>query len=99
MNNKKNRKIGKKTTRSMLGLSHFKFLQKLKFKCIEYQRNLIITSEEYTSKTCGNCGTINNKLGSSKTFKCNKCNVVIDRDINGARNILIKYLTGLDTTL
>ena len=99
MSNKTNRKISKKTTRNMLGLSHFKFLEKLKFKCLEYQRNLIITSEEYTSKTCGNCGTINNKLGGSKVFKCDKCKVVIDRDMNGARNILIKYLTGLDTTL
>jgi putative transposase len=99
MSNKKNRKINKKTTRNMLGLCHFKFLEKLKFKCNEYQRNLIIVSEEYTSKTCGNCGKINDKLGGSKTFNCNKCNVSIDRDINGARNILIKYLTGLDTTL
>ena len=99
MSNRKNRKINKTTTRNMLGLSHYKFLQKLEFKCKEYQRNLIITSEEYTSKTCGNCGLINQKPGGSKTFNCNKCNVTIDRDINGARNILIKYLTGLDTTL
>ena len=94
MSNCSNRKIGKKTTRNMLGLSHFKFLEKLKFKCLEYQRNLIITSEEYTSKTCGNCGTINQKLGSSKIFNCDHCKVTIDRDINGDRNILIKYLTG-----
>lgn len=99
MSNKNNRKIGKKTTRNMLDLSHYKFLEKLKFKCLEYQRNLIIVSEEYTSKTCGNCGTINNKLRGSKVFKCDKCKVVIDRDMNGARNILVKYLTGLDTTL
>lgn len=99
MSSKKNRNIGKTTTRNMLCLSHFSFLQKLKFKCIEYQRNLIITSEEYTSKTCGKCGTLNQNLGSSKTFKCGICEVTIDRDINGARNILLKYLTGLDTTL
>ena len=99
MSNCTGRKINKTTTRNMLGLSHFKFLQKLEFKCKEYQRNLIITSEEYTSKTCGKCGTLNQTLGGSKTFNCNKCNVTIDRDMNGARNILIKYLTGLDTTL
>lgn len=64
MSNKNNRKINSKTTRHMIGLSHFKFLEKLKFKCLEYQRNLIITSEEYTSKTCGKCGNINDNLGS-----------------------------------
>jgi putative transposase len=88
----KTRKIGKRTVREMLGLSHFSFLQKLKFKCSEYNRKLIITTEEYTSKTCGNCGELNQKLGSSKVFHCRKCNLHIDRDLNGARNILIKYL-------
>ena len=81
----------------MLSLGHFKFLEKLKFKCKEFQRNLIITSEEHTSKTCGNCGIVNYNLGSKHLFKCSSCEVKIDRDINGARNILIKYLTGLDT--
>ena len=98
MSAKENRNISKRTVRDMLGLSHFKFLEKLKYKCVEYQRNLHIVSEEYTSKTCGNCGTINDSLGSSKTFNCEKCSITIDRDINGARNILLKYLTGLDTT-
>ena len=92
------RNISKGIVRSMLGLSHFKFLEKLRFKCKEYQRNLIIVTEEYTSKTCGGCGWLHNTLGSNKTFNCNKCDITIDRDINGARNILLKYLTGLDTT-
>lgn len=40
-----------------------------------------------SSKTCSRCGTINNKLGTSETFKC-KCGLVIDRDLNAAQNIL-----------
>lgn len=47
-------------------------------------------TEEYTSKTCGNCGELNEKLGSNKTFECQKCKIVIDRDCNGCRNILLK---------
>ena len=89
---KKDRKLHKSTVKDMLKLSHSKFLEKLKFKCEEYQRNLIICSEEYTSKTCGKCGLINKKLGSSKRFECDKCKIKIDRDINGARNILLKNL-------
>lgn len=94
MSKKSSRNIHKTTVRSMFNLSHFKFLEKLKFKCKEYQRNLIISSEEYTSKTCGNCGNLNNNLGGSENYKCSKCNNLLDRDINAARNILIKYFTG-----
>ena len=50
---------------------------------------MIVNTEEYTSKTCGVCGTINN-VGSKEVFTCSKCNLVIDRDINGTRNIYIK---------
>jgi transposase len=50
-----------------------------------------LVSEEYTSKTCGGCGSLN-CVGGSKEYKC-ECGVDIDRDMNGARNILIKSLT------
>lgn len=92
MAKKDNRKINRKTTRHLLGLSHFSFLEKLKYKCDEYQRKLIIVTEEYTSKTCGWCGVLKHNLGGSKTFNCDGCNTVIDRDLNGARNILLKSL-------
>ena len=90
---KKKRNIVKSTVKKMLSLGHYKFIEKLKFKCKEYQRNLIIETEEYTSQTCGVCGKLNKKLGGSKTFNCPSCDIKIDRDINGARNILIKYFS------
>lgn len=88
------RKINSKTARSMCTLSHYSFLQRLRYKSHEYPHcNLIETTEEYTSKTCGSCGYIDRKLGSKKEYKCSLCKVRIDRDANGARNILLKYLT------
>lgn len=44
-------------------------------------------NESFTSKTCSKCGTMNNDLGSQKIYKCSECKVIMDRDINGARNI------------
>ena len=54
---------------------------------------VVICTEEYTSKTCGFCGYIHKKLGGSKVFCCPQCKTNLDRDINGARNILLRYLT------
>ena len=34
-----------------------------------------------------------NNVGKSEIYNCFKCKTVIDRDINGARNIAIKRLS------
>ncbi len=86
--------LNRKTKSAMSMLSHYQFLEKLKMKCKEYQRRLILVSEAYTSKTCSNCGNVNRELGGKKIYECKKCGVEIDRDINGARNILYR---GIDT--
>ena len=87
---KRKRNINSKITRSMLTLSHYSFKKKLEHKCKIYKRRLIVTSEAFTSKTCGVCGNVNKNLGSKKILKCQKCNIEIDRDYNGARNILLR---------
>ncbi|MFK0729908.1 MAG: zinc ribbon domain-containing protein [Gloeotrichia echinulata IR180] len=46
----------------------------------------------FASKTCGNCGHINYKLGGKKVFKCPHCGSQMNRDVNGARNILLRAL-------
>ena len=97
--------IGKLSTRSILrqqmnplmkniiqSLSFYKFLTRLKYKCLSKNINLHIVNEYYTSMTCTNCGWCKKKSDSSKRFYCKKCKLSIDRDINGARNILIKCL-------
>ena len=81
MTNKDSRNIGKETTRGILGLSHYSFRQKLIYQATKQKNLVIITGESYTSKT------------SKKTFDCLKCKKKIDKDYNGARNILIRTLT------
>lgn len=88
------RRIGSKTARQMLTWSHYRFQQRLLNKTREYRNSqVIICDEHYTSKTCGRCGELHEKLGSNKTFHCPHCGVTMDRDVNGARNILLRYLT------
>ena len=97
---KENRTISKTTVKDMYCLSHFKFREKLKHKARQMNRRLIIINEAYTSKTCTSCGNIKDLKGE-KIYKCDNCNLVIDRDINGARNIYLKTLnkfSGYDTS-
>src|SRR2546421_12373077 len=70
--------------------SHYHFQRHLIHKVREHPWcQVVICTEEYTSKTCGFCGYIHKKLGGSKEFCCPQCKINLDRDINGARNILL----------
>lgn len=51
---------------------------------------VVIQDEAFTSKTCAACGSKKKKLGSSVMFKCDFCTYSTHRDINGARNIILK---------
>ena len=91
MCNRAGRRISKKTARAMMTWSHFRFKELLKSKALERDGSIVVdVTEAYTSKTCSCCGIINTKLGSSKVFKCRNCSTTMDRDVNGARNILFK---------
>ena len=70
-------------------LGHYKFRQHLLNKCKEYGCQISVKSEEYTSKCCGNCGILSEKY-KNRIKECSSCGKKIHRDINGARNILLK---------
>lgn len=87
-----NRKLNKNSARRLNILSHYKFRQILEHHASKNQASVNVVSEAWTSKTCGCCGFINSQLGSKKLFTCPHCGLVIDRDVNGARNIFIRTL-------
>jgi putative transposase len=87
------RKIGRKTAGSAMRLAHYKFRNFLLHKASEIGTKVELCDEQYTSKTCGICGVLNETLGASKTFTCAACGFTADRDHNAARNILLRYLT------
>lgn len=67
----------------------FEFSERLKNKCLEYGCILIRSNEAYTSKTNSFNGEVFN-VGSRKRFKYD--GIHVDRDINGARNILLRAM-------
>jgi transposase len=91
-------RMRKKQKSRMAILGHCSFVEKLLQKQREYPScNVKVVTEAYTSKTCTNCGNLKYNLGGSKTYWCKKCDIKIDRDVNGARNILLKYFFSTQT--
>lgn len=70
-------------------LSHYKFRQHLLNKAEEYGCTVKIVTEEFTSKCCSNCGILSDNYNYRLKI-CPNCDLKIDRDLNGSRNILIK---------
>jgi len=86
--------LSRKVKNKMRMLCHCSFIDRLLMKS-EFVQNkkVIVPTEEFTSKTCCNCGRLNQTLGMSKTFKCQNCKKEFDRDANGAINILLKTIS------
>lgn len=68
----------------------FDFKQRLSYKCNLTKTNFILVDEAYTSKTCSCCGNYNDKLGGDSVYNCSKCKMIMDRDINSCRDMMIK---------
>lgn len=90
ISNKKTSNISKMTKRIGAELSFYKYRQRLSYKCKINNCNCIVVNEKYTSKMCSSCGHYKEDLGSNKEYSCNKCKTIIDRDVNGCRNICLK---------
>ena len=87
---KSKRKLSKKVVRSMSCFRFFEFKERLKLKCRENGITFIESSEAFTSRTNSFTGELIKNLGSKEKFKFD--NIFVDRDINGARNILIRAM-------
>jgi transposase len=88
--------LSDKVKKSLLAMAHFKFRKCLESKAQMREGKLVhLMQEPYTSLTCGNCGNLKTKeeLKGADTYVCGLCKVVIDRDVNGARNNLLATFT------
>ena len=89
----KHKRLSKRVKFVLNQLGHYKFKQHLVNKCNEYGCELKIVTEEYTSQCCSRCGILSDKY-INRLKMCPLCNLSIDRDLNGSRNILIKNSLG-----
>ena len=73
------------------------FVTLLQYKCDWYGKEIIKVNRFYpSSKTCNDCGWINQNLKlSDREWTCKSCGIVHDRDINASRNILKEGLKNI----
>ncbi len=84
--------------KSISDASWGRFLQQLTYKAVEAGTWAIGINPKETSQVCSGCKTTVQKILAIKIHKCPQCGLIIDRDINAARNILQLALNTVGTT-
>jgi len=81
--------------RSSIGKWNVSFwFMRLKQKCEENRVSFRSVPPHYTSQICNVCGSTDRRNRHNEKFKCLKCNHQANADINAAKNILERFLTG-----
>jgi putative transposase len=73
----------------------YTFTQMLLYKCQLYGKDLHFLDERNTSKACSGCGNLKAMPLWKRTYHCEECGLIMDRDDNSAVNILMRFLAGL----
>ena len=83
----KNRHLAKSVSDAAFG----EFRRQLEYKTTRTGARLHIVDRWYrSSKTCSKCGSVKAKLSlSERTYTCEGCGLVLDRDLNAAINIKV----------
>jgi putative transposase len=79
---------------SIYNASWNRFIQMLSYKAESAGMRVIKVDARNTSKTCSDCGNIQDMPLSERTYTCNRCGMQMDRDINASINILNRATLG-----
>ena len=68
----------------------YKFIEIIKYKCKWNNIEFVQADRFYpSSKTCSCCGNIKHNLKlKDRIYKCDKCGLEIDRDLNASINLM-----------
>ena len=83
----KNRRLARSVSDASLG----EFRRQLEYKTARTGATLHVIDRWYpSSKTCSACGAVKAKLSlNERTYRCDGCGLVMDRDLNAAINIKV----------
>jgi len=74
--------------KSILDASWNRFRTYIMYKAESTGRKVVLANPAYTSQKCSGCGSLVPKDLSQRVHKCPVCGLVMDRDLNAAKNIL-----------
>jgi putative transposase len=79
----------RKLSQAISDLGLYEFRRQLGYKSGIYETLLIVADRWFpSSKMCSNCKKVKDSLSlSERTFKCDGCNLEIDRDFNASENL------------
>ena len=83
----KNHHLAKSVSDAAFG----EFRRQLEYKTARTGARLHVVNRWYSSsKTCSKCGSVKAKLPlPERTYRCDSCGLVLDRDLNAAINICV----------
>jgi transposase len=90
-NSRKNRK-NKGLNRNTNNLKPYQFRQRLIYKALSYGKIVEVVKAHNTTRTCSNCGNLQDMKLSNRVYNCSGCKQVFDRDFNAAKNMILKGL-------
>ena len=89
------RRLNKTMRRSIGSWAYRYWLDRVQRECEVRRSSFRSVPAYYTSQQCSACGFTDRKNRSKEKFLCRKCNHVDNADINAAKNILERFITGL----
>lgn len=81
------KKSDKKIRKSIQDVAWGMFTTILPYKALNAGRKIVFVNPAYTSQTCSGCGHVQKRELKERTYSCPRCNLVMDRDLNAAKNI------------
>jgi len=89
--------MGESNQRKMIkrigsNMRFYVFKSRLQYKCYLSGTKYAEIDEYCTSKCCSACGKYKSDLYGQKIYNCLDCGLIIDRDINASKNILLKSI-------
>jgi IS605 OrfB family transposase len=92
---KQRHRLGRTTRRLLSAWAYGYWLERLRQACEWNRVSFRSVPPAYTSQRCSRCGHTEqgNRL-RSEVFRCRACGYTDDADVNAARNILSRFLTG-----
>ena len=77
-------------TKSIKDAAWRTFFNLLSYKAEEAGKSVVKVNPKNTSQMCSKCGRLVKKALSVRVHKCPHCGLVLDRDLNAAKNIVHK---------